>query len=168
MAAPKNVPLKYQLDKYLGEDLDGPLQIIKNWANYRHLGFDSGYVMRQMGQHVAKDGGKKLGSAVGGAIGCGIGMGGGPIPAFITACLGALLGALFAWGAEKTYKWIKDKKYKTKEQKAFKEAMDFFGYNEAQIRNSKIFNAINLRKQYRSLAKKYHPDKQGGSNSKFI
>ena len=125
---------------------------------------------KEYGYHVAKGLTTALGAGVGLWAGAkaGAALGtliGGPIGTLLGGIIGGMVGA---YAARKTYEYVIPDDFIQSEQigreRMIRDSLKLFGFTSVNdVKNSKIFNERELKKQYHTLAKRYHPDKNGGT-----
>jgi len=101
-----------------------------------------------------------IGSAsIGVTAGFGIGVG---------VVVALILGIIFAQKIKKKFdEWWPSDETKLKRE-MLRDALEAFGFTENTMKDPTQFNITELNKKYHSLAKKAHPDRNGGDHSKFI
>eukprot|EP01084_Bolivina_argentea_P172647 299062_1 len=113
--------------------------------------------------------GMGLGNWGGTVIGATLGSIGGPIGAIIGGILGGIIGGLVgAKAGRSAFEHFSPDDFIYTEQKKKEEdtraALRLFGWMDINVINDeKRFNENTIRKEYRRLAKQYHPDRNGGT-----
>eukprot|EP01083_Nonionella_stella_P087154 242324_1 len=128
---------------------------------------------KEYGYHMAKGwttaAGCSLGGWGGATAGAAIGVIGGPIGMIIGAVIGGIVGGLC--GAklsrdvfEKIFPGDKFDNEQIGRREMIMDSLKLFGFTRIEdIENTKIFNAVKLKEIYRGLARRYHPDRNEGS-----
>eukprot|EP01083_Nonionella_stella_P289163 984094_1 len=129
---------------------------------------------KEYGYHMAKGwttaAGCSLGGWGGATAGAALGGIGGPIGMIIGAVIGGIVGGLC--GAklsrdvfEKIFPGDKFDNEQIGRREMIMDSLKLFGFTRIEdIENTKIFNAVKLKEIYRGLARRYHPERNKGSD----
>eukprot|EP01083_Nonionella_stella_P221616 791598_1 len=129
---------------------------------------------KEYGYHMAKGwtaaGGCSLCGMAGAYVGAAIGLIGGPIGGIIGAVIGGIAGGVIGAKLSRSAfeSCFPDDKFENEQigrREMIMDSLKLFGFsNIKDIKNPEIFNTVELKKIYRTLARRYHPDRNAGSD----
>lgn len=132
---------------------------IESWAEFGW--YCSRAVTAATGSGLAGWGGSNCGMAIGTAICPGVGT---VIGAVIGGLIGGILGGTLC---NKTFDRVWENPNQKKRKKMVLQAISWFHFSIDDIQNPDVFNEAAIKKEYRSLAKRFHPDRPGGDLVKW-
>lgn len=140
---------------------------VAKWFNGEISGRD---LAVKVGRSAATNASGCVGAWAGGKTGAVIGgMIGGPVGALFGGIIGMFAGN---WVARKLSGKIYDKYIPEDDEKArreaFSNALEFFHFEPQDVNNPQIFNETSIRRYFRRHSLRWHPDRNGGSNERFI